>query len=75
MNIEWTLCSERMPPDDSAQIIVRYTGQSLLPRKKRTLVVKSHETHDLFRQSVCAVKSKYEWTPFTKEKLEFLNDQ
>ncbi len=71
MTITWTKCSERMPPDEDKNIIVRYTGQSL--SKNKTIISAGHEVHNLFNNSVCAVKEKYEWTPYTHEFWKELN--
>ncbi len=54
MNIEWTLCSERMPPDDFNEIIVSACGYYTI-----------HDGKDLtYWISTDHVK----WTEFTQEK-------
>lgn len=62
MNIEWTPCSERMPPDDDTQVIVRTSKYHVLLRKESAKCVRCY-----------MLPSQYEWTEFTKEKWEFLN--
>lgn len=64
MNIEWTLCSERMPPDE--QIIVRY--QSDKPK-----LFDGSKISDSLARLFPDLMRKTAWTEFTKEKWEFLN--
>jgi len=68
MNIEWTLCSERMPPDDESRVICRFIPPVTAPIRKcmgRNIwqFVEIRKTNP----------KKIEWTPFTQEKWEFLN--
>ena len=63
MNIEWTLCSERMPQNNP----------------NITVIVRRHDAIEFyFKQSANILRNlddrtKWEWTPYTKEKWEFLN--
>lgn len=67
MNIEWTNCSDWMPPDDETKIIVMYGG-----------VMIDRFTSNIFH-AACELSKKVngetdiKWTEFTKEKWEFLN--
>jgi len=64
MNIEWTLCSERIPPDDRDSIVKNYDGSFI-----HVVASKAHSfTVDyLLKNFAC------EWTEYTQEKWEFLN--
>ena len=65
MNIEWTLCSERMPPNDQKTIFRRMDKEKFLFTKNVA------DAHSL----IFYVKNidVLQWTPYTKEKWEFLN--
>jgi len=70
MNIEWTNCSERMPPDDT-KLIVTLTE---IFRKKgyEYNIWPSNELKSELIDRKSWVPHTY-WTPFTQEKWEFLN--
>ena len=61
MNIEWTNCSERMPPQRMVVIIRNYE------HKNYSSVLSGAESQNF------GCDQNDEWTPFTQEKWEFLN--
>jgi len=64
-NIEWTLCSERMPPDKPGHpVIVKLENGSIEKVSSRWLI-------NVLVPNLG--KDKLQWTEFTKEKWEFLN--
>ena len=64
MNIEWTNCMERFPPHE--QVIIRYQqGAAKLFDGTKITDSFARLFPNLLRDAV--------WTPFTKEKWEFLN--
>jgi len=68
MNIEWTLCSERMPPRTYAEkVILRgYTGEYLM-------FMSSEDCNLLLPNYDKTNRTKCSWTPYNPEKWEFLN--
>jgi len=64
MNIEWTLCSERMPPDDYGIKLIVKDGEFDCLISSGGMVSDYASFLDV---------SEVIWTEFTKEKWEFLN--
>jgi len=65
MNIEWTLCSERMPPDKPGNpIIVKFQNGKLVKMSARWFL-----NAVVNRTNIDVV----EWTPYTPEKWKELN--
>lgn len=63
MNIEWTLCSERMPPDDLNYKIITFDDNGYCTDDGKCLnSIKEY----CFEFGTI-------WTEFTREKWEFLN--
>lgn len=65
MKITWTLCSERMPPDDDQMFVI---GLNTLTQRK--IKIMANLFHRLAQSN--GIEDRL-WTEFTKEKWEFLN--
>lgn len=64
MNIEWTKCSEQMPPDDDNDVILHDIGYSY------SIATGS----DVNKWADCITpKQVMEWTPYTEEAWKELN--
>lgn len=65
MNIEWIKCSDRMPPDDDREIIIKHISVG-----GEVILTPANEIYyDINPKKL----SNWEWTEFTQEKWEFLN--
>ena len=71
MNIEWTLCSERMPPDDGEPIIIKF--YSVLSSSMVLIAIFDSTLKMAYFRSFKRRLNSVLWSEFTKEKWEFLN--
>jgi len=61
--INWTNCAEQMPPDDEMIVIVNHSNE-----------YKLHRAMELWAQiTIYGDHTTYTWTPYLKEKWEYLN--
>lgn len=65
MQITWTKCSERMPPDDVKQVICR---SRLIPTPTRT------SSLVLIAYALEAIARDVEWMPYSEEIWKELNN-
>jgi len=64
MNIEWTACSDKMPPAANDLFIIRYD------RNNKYLSVRSGFMYNAFARNLHI----YDWTKFTQAKWDHLNE-
>jgi len=64
MNIEWTDCSNKMPPSTNDMFIIRSE------RNNKFLSVRSGFMYNLYARNL----HKYDWTKFTQQKWDHLNE-
>jgi hypothetical protein len=71
MNIEWTNCSEQMPPDNAKLIVT--LSDTFRTKGYEYNIWQSDELKKELMDRKFRWASHTLWTPFTQEKWEFLN--
>ena len=66
MTINWTKCSERMPPDDDSEIFIRKLNCSEWQQTPANEIWLDIDPDELYQ---------WEWIPYDKETWEMLTDK
>ena len=67
MQITWTNCADKMPPDENIKIIAIF-----LPSGKH-MINYGHILNSVLRIINRNTEHNWKWTPYTQEKWEYLN--
>lgn len=73
MQINWTNCSDHMPPDDDREIIIRRVGNYHANSNNTNELILTPANEIGFDIDISS-PDYWQWTEFTQEKLEFLSN-